>query len=223
VPEICRAKTSQVLGDLVAAMSLLKSLPLSYNLDLQELTRNLWSSTDKTISSVSILSELMSEIEFNTKKMLESTVSDEFLFATEIADYIVQKFKVPFREAHSRVGKLVRYAADKGREHYQLTSIESEVISEILGVRLSNEDLLSIVNPARVLAKRKAIGAPNPKMVSESAKARLKVVAKHVETLASFKRGIKHGQDLLISAEKKIRGSIRDEEGGRSSLPEVKE
>ena len=114
VPEIFRAKTSQLLGDLVGAMSILKALPLSYNLDLQELTRNLWSATDKTISSVSIFSELMSEIEFNTKNMLESTTSDEFLFATELADCLVQKFKVPFREAHSRVGKLVRYAAEKG-------------------------------------------------------------------------------------------------------------
>jgi len=223
VPEIFRAKTSQVLGDLVGAMGLLKSLPLSYNLDLQELTRNLWSSTDKTISSVSILSELMSEIEFNTKKMLESSISDEFLFATELADYMVQKFKVPFREAHSRVGKLVRYAIEKGAEHSQLTSIETAVISEILGVSLSNEDFLSIVNPAKVLTKRKAIGAPNPKMVSEAAKARLKVVAKHVETLSSFRRGIERGEHLLISAEKKIKGSIHDEEGRRISLSEVKE
>ena len=223
VPEIFRAKTSQVLGDLVGAMSILKSLPLSYNLDLQELTRNLWSATDKTISSVSIFSALMSEIEFNTKNMLESTTSDEFLFATELADYLVQKFKVPFREAHSRVGKLVRYAAGKGYAGAQFTSIKSEVISEILGVPLSSEDLSSITNPAKVLAKRKAIGAPNPKMVSEAAETRLKIVAKHVGTLASFKRGIEKGQNLLVSAERKIQGSVRDEEGKRKLLTEVKE
>jgi argininosuccinate lyase len=223
VPEIFRAKTSQVLGDLVGAMGLLKALPLSYNLDLQELTRNLWSATDKTISSVSIFSELMSEIQFNTKNMLESATSDEFLFATELADYLVQKFKVPFREAHSRVGKLVRFATEKGNAGAQFTSIKPEVISEILRVRLSSEDLSSITNPAKVLAKRKAMGAPNPKMVSEAADARLKIVAKHVGTLASFKRGIEKGQNLLVSAERKIQGSVRDEEGKRKLLTEVKE
>ncbi len=223
VPEIFRAKTSQVLGDLMGAMGLLKSLPLSYNLDLQELTRNLWSATDKTVSSVSIFSELMGEIEFNTKNMLESTTSDEFLFATELADYMVHKFEVPFREAHSRVGKLVRFAAEKGNAGAQFTSIKPDVLSEILGVNLSSEDLLSITNPAKVLAKRKAMGAPNPKMVSEAARSRLKIVAKHVETLASFKRGIENGRDLLISAERKIQGSVRNEERRRNSLTEVKE
>ena len=88
---------------------------------------------------------------------------------------------------------------------------------------MSTEDLSSIVNPTKVLAKRKAMGAPNPKMVSEASETRLKIVAKHVGTLASFKRGIEKGQNLLVSAERKIQGSVRDEEGKRKLLTEVKE
>ena len=137
VPEIFRARTSQVLGDLVGAMGLVKALPLSYNLDLQELTRNLWGALDKTTASVQMLGEVINEMKFNTKTLFEATVSDDFLYATELADHLVRKFKLPFREAHGRVGKLVKYCSSKSR---QFRDLSAEEISEMLGVGLSKND-----------------------------------------------------------------------------------
>ncbi len=93
VPEIFRARTSQVLGDLVGAMGLVKALPLSYNLDLQELTRNLWGALDKTTASVQMLGEVIDTMKFNTKTLFEATVSDDFLYATETRRPLGQKIQ----------------------------------------------------------------------------------------------------------------------------------
>ena len=155
--------------------------------------------------------------------MLESAVSDEFLFATELADYLVQKFNLPFREAHSRVGKLVRYAAEKGVRKSSSPVLRPAVISEILGVSLRTKTFSVYSEPSKGPGKAKSNRRTKSQTGVGRSKARLKVVAKHVETLASFRRGIERGETLLDSAEKKIKGSIHDEEGRRISLAEVKE
>ncbi len=103
VPEIGRARASQVVGDLVGALGIARSLPLSYNLDLQELTRNLWSAIDKSVSSLVLHSEMINEMKFCKDALEEATVSDDFLFATELADHLVKNYSLPFREAHGRV------------------------------------------------------------------------------------------------------------------------
>jgi argininosuccinate lyase len=221
VPEIFRARTSQVLGDIVGAMGIVKALPLSYNLDLQELTRNLWSATDKTSSSISILAEVVHDLQFDAKAIGESVTSDEFLFATELADYLVQKFGVSFREAHSRVGKLVKHAVEHGKTRSQFTGLDFGKVKEILGVSLTSAELASIVDPALVLSKRKASGSPNPAMVLKACKAGAKLISKHEATLEAFEQEIAESERLLDSALQKIRKN-RDESSNLSKIAEVK-
>ncbi len=222
VPEIFRARSSQVLADLVGAMGIVKSLPLSYNLDLQELTRNLWSATDKTLSSVAILAEVVEGTKFDTKRIGESIASDEYLFATELADYLVQKYGVPFREAHSRVGELVKFAAEEGKTRAQFTGLNLNKVKEILGVNVSADELSSIIDPTRVLSKRKATGSPNPDLVLDACKVGEKEVKKHEATLEAFEREIADAGKKLEVAVQKIHKVNRDERGKLSKIPEVK-
>ena len=220
VPEIFRARTSQVLGDLVGAIGLVKALPLSYNLDLQELTRNLWGALDKTTASVQMLGDVIDAMKFNTKTLFEATMSDDFLYATELADHLVRKFKLPFREAHGRVGKLVRYCSSKS---CQLRDLSIDEISEILGVGISKSELNSILDPIKTLERRKATGSPNPKLVSASSKKRLQEITKHENTLYALQKSMSESQKLLWSSAERIRkfiGSnydVRVSESGSSS------
>ncbi|MDA4111965.1 MAG: argininosuccinate lyase [Thaumarchaeota archaeon] len=204
VPEIFRAKTSQVLGDLTAAMGLMKSLPLSYNLDLQELTRNLWSAMDKAIVSISILSDVISELKFSVDNMMEAVKSDEFLFATELADYLVEKHHLSFREAHNRVGKLVRHVASNNSGRGQITTASPKVLSEILGVTIPAEELKLIFDPKLALQRRSAVGSPNPRLVKEAVKKRRESISKHEATINSLEDGISESRELLSSAANSI-------------------
>jgi len=222
VPEIFRARTSQVLGDLVAAMGIAKSLPLSYNLDLQELTRNLWSATDKTSSSISILSNVVYETRFNTEKMMDAATSDEFLFATELADHLVKKFGIPFREAHARVGKLVKLASGRGKIASQLTSLDSSTISKTLGIALRSEDLGAIFDPKLVLSRRTATGSPNPELVLFACKQREKVIQKHKATLSAFKLSIARSDHELEKAASKFRSEAHSTHGTKTNSKQKK-
>ena len=202
VPEIFRARSSQVLGDLVGATSLVKALPLSYNLDLQELTRNLWSAMDKTVESVTVLAEVVNAMKFNTRILLEATSSDDFIYSTELADYLVTKLKIPFREAHGRIGKLVRFCSIN---HTQFRDLGAEEVSKQLGVQISKRELDSITDPTSTLMRRSATGSPNPKLVSASSKKRVAEITKHERTLYSLKKGLVESQKMLSSAARKLK------------------
>jgi argininosuccinate lyase len=202
VPEIFRAKTSQVLGDLVAGLALLKSLTLSYNLDLQELSRNLWSSLDKSITSVSIFSHLIESMSFHEEIMASAATSDEFIFATELADYLVEKYHVPFREAHGRVGKLVKYLSSKHEK--QFSNLTADELSKYLEVKMTVKEIRSIVDAKSVLERRTATGSPNPDLVSEGIARRTGWISKREEMIRSLSAKISRGADELRSADEAI-------------------
>jgi argininosuccinate lyase len=203
VPEIFRARTSQVVGDLIASLGILKSLPLSYNLDLQELTRNLWSALDKTIFSAEIFAKLVETMKFNDEAMYQAACSDEFLFSTDVADYLVAKYRMPFREAHQRVGELVRYCVPNSAED-RFTKVNQTALSKILGVEISRNEIVNLVDPEKALGGKKVFGSPNPKLVARAASKREAVVRKHLATLEALERGLEQYKNELSEACEKV-------------------
>ncbi|WP_455378408.1 argininosuccinate lyase [Petrachloros mirabilis] len=114
VPELVRGKTGRVYGHLINLLTTLKALPLSYNRDLQEDKPALFDSLDTVLASLQVLTELMRRLKVN-RKVLGQAVQGGGLLATELADYLVTR-GVPFREAHTITGKIVRAALDRGQE-----------------------------------------------------------------------------------------------------------
>ncbi len=209
VPEITRAKTSQVLGDLVGALGILKSLPLSYNLDLQELSRNLWSSIEKTRSSLLIFSEMIAELSFNSGALKSATMNDDFLYATELADYLVSKWAISFREAHARVAMLAKYCSEHKEtlgDSNQLRKLGEQKISKILGVKITSKEIRSLLDPGTLLAKQTATGSPNPRMVRKACAMRRKNILIQERILDSFRKRFKESRALLIEAQSKVAG-----------------
>ncbi len=198
IPEVARARCSQVLGDLVASFGLVKALPLSYNLDLQELTRNLWSATDKTEETLDIFAQMIREIKFNSKQMIEAVRNDETLLATELADYLVRKYGLSFREAHQRVGALIKHADASGFLPRAFSEVKEEDLRSVLGVEISKAELMGILDPNSVLSSRTAIGAPNPRLVKQSCKNQL-------ERLENHRVKIDLLEDSLTRARKNLR------------------
>ncbi len=119
VPELIRGKTGRVYGHLFSLLTTLKGLPLSYNRDLQEDKEPLFDTLDTVTTSVKIYAELLAQLTIRPDSMKEA-VSEGFLLATELADYLVKK-GMPFRESHHVVGSLVRECLAKGKDLGQLT------------------------------------------------------------------------------------------------------
>ena len=127
VPELIRGKTGRVYGQLLTLLTTLKGLPLSYNRDLQEDKEPLFDALQTVLDSLSIYAELIRRIRVH-QDVVKRAIGSGFLLATELADYLVQE-GVPFREAHSIVGRLVQTCFKKNRELGDLSLKDLQAIS----------------------------------------------------------------------------------------------
>ena len=120
-PDVCelvRGKTGRVMGDLMALLTLMKSLPMAYNRDMQEDKEPLFDAVDTLRTTVAVYTRMLPNVRFRRERMEKATETG-FLNATDLADYLVAR-DVPFREAHEIVGKAVAHAAKAGCELHDL-------------------------------------------------------------------------------------------------------
>lgn len=127
VPELIRGKTGRVYGQLITLLTILKGLPLSYNRDLQEDKEPLFDALQTVLDSLTIYAPLIRRMRIR-QEVVAQAVGSGFLLATELADYLVQE-GVPFREAHSIVGRLVQSCIKDKRELGDLSLNDLQVIS----------------------------------------------------------------------------------------------
>jgi len=111
VAELIRGKTGRVYGNLMGILTVMKSLPLAYNKDMQEDKEGMFDTVETIKSVIPIFNEMLASINFNKEKMLQATKMG-FLNATDIADYLVKK-GLPFRSAHEIVGRMVLFCTEK--------------------------------------------------------------------------------------------------------------
>ncbi len=104
--ELIRGKTGRVYGDLVALLTTLKALPLTYNKDIQEDKEPVFDALDTALGCLTIMAGIMEGITFNRERMAEAA-AEPGLAATDLADQLARE-GVPFREAHERIGSLSR-------------------------------------------------------------------------------------------------------------------
>ena len=117
--ELARGKTGRVYGGLISLLTIMKSLPLTYNRDMQEDKIAFFDSSDTILSTLYIIAEVIVSMKINSKNMISATNEGNIL-ATDIADYLVNK-GMPFREAHSIVSKLSSKAIEEGKKFAELT------------------------------------------------------------------------------------------------------
>ncbi len=121
--ELLRAKAPRVVGHLAALHGVMHALPLTYNKDLQEDKEHLLDAVDTLELTLAAARGMLAGVSFDRERMSEAA-SDEMLAATDVADLLVARCDVPFREAHGVVAGLVRTALDSNRTLSQLTPEE---------------------------------------------------------------------------------------------------
>jgi argininosuccinate lyase len=122
IAELARGKTGRVYGHLMGALTTMKSLPLSYNRDLQEDKEGLFDTVDTLVPTLEVLAPMVSGLRVVTDRA-QSAAQQNYTLATDIADYLVNK-GIAFRDAHDIVAKLVRYATEVGRSLFELDLLE---------------------------------------------------------------------------------------------------
>ncbi|WP_300366977.1 argininosuccinate lyase [Hydrogenimonas sp.] len=129
VPELLRGKTGRTYGNLVALLTVMKGLPLAYNKDMQEDKEGTFDSVETAEISLTILNEVIKTMTVNKERM-EQACKVGHLSATDLADYLVEKCHIPFREAHFITGHAVAFAEQKGVDLSELTAEELHAIDK---------------------------------------------------------------------------------------------
>ncbi len=157
VAELARAKTGRVYGHLMAALTLMKALPMAYNRDLQEDKEALFDTVDTLDSTLAVFAEMVATLRIRAERTRQAA-SEGYALATDLADYLVKR-GIPFREAHAVVGEVVQHAVEEGKDLMELSLNELRRFSPEF-----DEDVTAITLDSS-LASRSLPGGTAPKTV----------------------------------------------------------
>jgi argininosuccinate lyase len=160
VAELARGKTGRVFGNLIALLTLLKGLPMTYNRDLQEDKERLFDTADTVRATTRLMAAMLQNTKINPGACAVAA-NDPALLATDLADYLVRK-GVPFRQAHHTVGAVVALAEELDKPLNLLTLKELKSVDKQFG-----RDTLDVFDLQRAMAKRNLTGAPGTKEVAK--------------------------------------------------------
>ena len=135
--ELARGKTGRVFGGLMALLTLMKGLPLTYNRDMQEDKEGFFDTFDTLLATLTIFSDMIEKMHIVPERMRE-VAQGSYVLATDIADYLVDK-GMPFREAHGVVARLSEYAGGRGVQFEELSLDEYRSFSNLF-----DEEVLAI-------------------------------------------------------------------------------
>jgi argininosuccinate lyase len=161
-PDVCeltRGKSGRLIGNLVALLTVIKGLPMTYNRDLQEDKEAVFDSIDQIKLVLEVYSAMIRELEFDAGVMRQAA-NDPALLATDLADYLVLR-GLPFRLAHEAIGGLVAYSQEQKRALPELSLEEFRRFSDRFA-----PDLYEVFQLDSAMTKRVAIGAPSAKNVA---------------------------------------------------------
>ena len=168
VAELVRGKTGRVYGNLMALLTTMKALPLSYNRDMQEDKEGFFDTIDTLLSTLEVFAGLVKTLRVKAENAGQA-VRRGYILATDLADYLVKKGE-PFRTAHNIVGGLVSYAMEKGKSLSELSLTEYKEFSPLFG-----EEVYSITIESSIAA-RDNTGGTAPKQVERALAIAKKIV-----------------------------------------------
>jgi argininosuccinate lyase len=166
--ELVRAKAGKIIGALVQLLVVMKGLPLAYAKDMQE-------DKDGTIRALSDFSVVIAATAGMTRdlvadeKKMKAAAGDGYSTATDLADWLVQKLNIPFREAHHITGSIVAKASSANVPLHRLPLADMQAVEK----RIS-DDVFNVLSVSKSVASRTSYGGTAPKNVRVQAKRWLK-------------------------------------------------
>ncbi len=151
VPELVRGKTGRVYGNLMGLLTVLKSLPLAYNKDMQEDKEGMFDTVSTLQGALQLFAPMAATMKVNKDRMRQA-VNQDFSNATDIADFLANK-GLPFRQAHEVIGKLVLYCIQNNKYLLDLSMKEYAKFS-----KLFDEQIYQVLQPEHVVNARNVYG-----------------------------------------------------------------
>jgi len=163
IAELTRGKSARVVGNLMALLTLLKGLPMTYNRDLQEDKERLFDTADTVRACVRLMAAMLANTSVNAAACA-AAAADPALLATDLADYLVRK-GMPFRQAHHVVGAVVALAEREQMPLNRLTLEQLQGIAPEFG-----DDAVAVFDLTSAMQRRQLTGAPGTREVARQLK-----------------------------------------------------
>ena len=160
--ELVRGFASKALGALTQVSGLLKGLPHAYNRDMQFDKEALFASLEGIIASLKIVEGVFKSLKLNKKKLELYLAENDFIFATDIAEYLIKK-GVSYREAHDVTGKLIRFCLDKKIMIKDISDTELKKICKYFKKKVLDK----LTDAKRSVASVKSEGGTSPVSVGK--------------------------------------------------------
>jgi argininosuccinate lyase len=162
--ELTRAKTGRIVGSLTALLVIMKGLPLAYSKDMQEDKEQVFDAFESLSLAVAATAGMVRDMDPNVVAMRRAA-SAGYATATDLADWLVQRLALPFRQAHEITGKIVAAAETKGVALRKLALAELRAIEPRI-----DEEVYSVLGVAQSVKSRTSLGGTAPANVRREAK-----------------------------------------------------
>jgi argininosuccinate lyase len=160
--ELTRAKVGRIVGAFVALCTILKGLPLTYGKDMQEDKEPLFDAADSLELGIAAMTGMIRDLKANPERM-RAVASADYSVATDLADWLVRKVGLPFRQAHHVTGRLVGIAADKGIDLDKLSLEEMQAIEPKI-----DRSVYRVLTVEASVNARKSLGGTAPANVERA-------------------------------------------------------
>ena len=170
VAELVRGKTGRVYGALVTLLTVMKSLPLAYNKDMQEDKEPVFDAIDTVEQCLPVFAAMVDTLTVKNRNM-QKAAAGGFINATDCADYLVKK-GLPFRDAYMIVGRLVHMCIKTGETLDTLPLKDFQSVSGAFG-----PDVYQALELKTCVGGRKVYGGPAP----DSVKTQIEHIKEFVE------------------------------------------
>ncbi|MBI1273673.1 MAG: argininosuccinate lyase [Alphaproteobacteria bacterium] len=162
--ELVRGKAGRVFGALGGMLAMLKGLPLAYNKDTQEDKEGLFDTAATIMLCLTAMTGMAKGMKADKARMLAATERG-FLTATDLADWLVRKLNMPFRDAHHVTGRAVKLAEQKNRRLDQLKLADLRKIEPRV-----TADVFKALSVQTSLRARTSFGGTAPENVKAAAR-----------------------------------------------------
>ena len=170
--ELIRAKPGRILGAFTSLAMVMKGLPMAYAKDMQEDKELTFDALDSFALVITAMAGMVRDMEPQVKA-LKAAANADFSTATDLADWLVQKLGMPFREAHHATGRIVALAEKKNVLLQDLSLSDMQSVHKAI-----TSDVFKVLTVEASVAARKSFGGTAPANVKREAKRWLKILGK---------------------------------------------
>ena len=163
--ELVRGKTGRMIGALNGLLIVMKGLPLAYSKDMQEDKEGVFDAVHSLSLCLAAVTGMVRDMTPDVAAM-RAAASSGYSTATDIADWLVRRLGMPFRQAHHVTGRIVALAASRGVGLEQLSLDDLRAIDPAF-----EQDALDVLAVEKSVASRTSFGGTAPRNVETQAEA----------------------------------------------------